>query len=78
MREALIWKLRTAEVRPSGQQGTTVRTRQKSGKNFNEILESQSHSCPSGRPLSTVQTAPKFIKPGAHLNLQPINRGPEA
>jgi hypothetical protein len=38
MREALIWKLRSAEVRPSGQQGNTVRTRLKSGKNFSKIL----------------------------------------
>jgi len=33
-REALIWKLREAKVRPSGQQGYTVRTRLNSGKNF--------------------------------------------
>jgi hypothetical protein len=40
MREASIWKLRAAEVRPSGQQGNTVRTRLKSRKNFSKILES--------------------------------------
>jgi hypothetical protein len=35
-----------------------------------------SHSCPSGRPLTTIRTAPSFIKPDAHFNSQPINRGP--
>jgi hypothetical protein len=33
-REAFIWKLLAAEVRPSGQQGSTVRTRLKSRKEF--------------------------------------------
>jgi hypothetical protein len=75
-REALIWKLHAVEVRSSGRQGNTVRRRLKSGKNFSEILESRSHSCPSGRLMSTVRTVPRFIKPDAHLNLQPINRGP--
>jgi len=75
MRKALIWKLRAAEVRPSGRQGNTIRTCLKSGKTFSEILESQSYSCPSGRLMSTIRTAPRFIKPDAHLNLQPINRG---
>jgi hypothetical protein len=75
-RETLIWKLRAAEVRPSGRQGNTVRTRLKTRKNFSEILESRLHSCPSGRLMSTVRTVPRFIKPDAHLNLQPINRGP--
>jgi hypothetical protein len=37
--EALVWKLLVAEVRPSGRQDTTVRTRLKSGKNFSEIFE---------------------------------------
>jgi hypothetical protein len=32
--EALIWKLRAAEVRSSGRQGNTVWTQLKSGKNF--------------------------------------------
>jgi hypothetical protein len=36
-RQALIWKLRAAKVRPSGQQGNTVRTRLNSRKNFCEI-----------------------------------------
>jgi hypothetical protein len=61
-REASIWKLRTAEVRPSGCQGNTVRMRLKSGKNFSKILESRSHSCPSGRLMSTVQTTPRFYQ----------------
>jgi hypothetical protein len=38
-REALVWKLLVAEVRPSGQQGTIVWTWFKSGKNFSEIFE---------------------------------------
>jgi hypothetical protein len=36
-REALIWKLCVAKVRPSGRQGNIVRTRLNSGKNFCEI-----------------------------------------
>jgi len=53
-REALIWKLRAAEVRLSGRQDNTVRTRFKSGKNFSKILESQSHVCSTRRFISTV------------------------
>jgi hypothetical protein len=70
--EALIWKLRAAEVRPSGRQGNTVRMRLKSVKNFSEILESRSHSCPSGCPMTTILTAPRFyqarrsVEPGAY------------
>jgi len=60
--KALIWKLRTAKVRPSGQQGNTVWTRLKSGKNFIKILESRSHSCSSRCPMTTVQTAPRFYQ----------------
>jgi hypothetical protein len=37
-REALIWKLLAAEVRPSGRQDTTVQTWLKTGKNFSEIF----------------------------------------
>jgi hypothetical protein len=59
-REALIWKLRALEVRPFRRRGTTVRTRLKLGKNFSKILESRSHSCPSGRPMTTVRMAPRF------------------
>jgi hypothetical protein len=76
MREVLIWKLRTIKVRSSERQGNTIRTRLKSGKNFSEILESRSHSCPSGRLMSIVRTVPRFIKPDARLNLYSINRGP--
>jgi len=75
-RKALIWKLCAAEVQPSGWQGNTIRTWLKIRKNFSKILESRSHSCPSGRLMSTVRTVPRFFKPNAHLNLQPINRGP--
>jgi hypothetical protein len=38
-REHQIWKLRAADVRQSGRQGTTFWTRLISGKNFSEILE---------------------------------------
>jgi hypothetical protein len=41
-----------------------------------KFLKFQSHSCPSGRPMTTIWTAPNFIKANAHLNYQPINRGP--
>jgi hypothetical protein len=57
--QALIWKLRVAKVRPSGN----------SEKNFYEILESRSHSCPSRHLMSTVWTAPRYFKTNAHLNL---------
>jgi hypothetical protein len=60
--EALIWKLRAAEVRPSERQGNTVRTRLKSRKNFSESLESRSHSCPSERPITIVRSAPRFYQ----------------
>jgi len=61
----------SATVRTKGQH-----PRLKSGKNFSEILERRSHSCSSGSLMSTVQMAPWFFKPDAHLNLEPINRGP--
>jgi hypothetical protein len=76
--EALVWKLLAAEVRPSGQQGTTIWTRLKSRKNFSEIfgkpiaqlsVQTPYDYCPDGTNLG-------FIKPDAHLNPQPINRGP--
>jgi hypothetical protein len=41
-----------------------------------KFLEFQSHICPSGWPMTTVRTAPSFIKLDAHLSPQPINRGP--
>jgi hypothetical protein len=61
-REASIWKLLTANVRPSGRQGNIVRTGLNSGKNFNEILESRLHSCLSKRPMTTVRTGPRFYQ----------------
>jgi hypothetical protein len=39
--------------------------REKSSAKF---LEFRSHSCPSGRHMTTVRTAPNFIKPDTHLN----------
>jgi hypothetical protein len=47
--------------------------RERSSAKFSKF---RSHSCPSGRPMTTVQTAPSFIKPDAHLIPHPINRGP--
>jgi hypothetical protein len=41
-----------------------------------KFSEFRSHSCPDGHPMTTVRTAPSFIKPDSHLNYQPINRGP--
>jgi hypothetical protein len=61
-RKALIWKLPAAKVRPFGRQGNTVWTRLKSGKNFKKKLESRSHSCLSGRPMTTVWTTPRFYQ----------------
>jgi hypothetical protein len=66
---ALIWKLGAAEVRPFGQQGNTGRTRLKSGKNFSKILESRSHNCLSGRPMTTVRMAPRFYQ--ARCSVEP-------
>jgi hypothetical protein len=43
-----------------------------------KISEFWSHSCPSGRPMSTFRTAPVYIKAIAHLNPQPISKGPLA
>jgi hypothetical protein len=40
-----------------------------------KISEILSHSCPSGRPMTTVRTASVLITAVAHLNPQPINRG---
>jgi hypothetical protein len=37
-----------------------------------------SHSCPSGRPWSSVRKAPRQIIPDAHSDPQTINRGPWA
>jgi hypothetical protein len=70
------------EITCSGR--TTVRTtvhhrpdaalkQERSSTKFSEF---RSHSCPSEWPMTTVRTAPIFIKPDAHLNCQPINRGP--
>jgi hypothetical protein len=33
-----------------------------------KFLEFRSHSCLSGRPMTTIWTVPSFIKPDAHLN----------
>jgi hypothetical protein len=33
-----------------------------------KFLEFQLHGCPSGQPMTIVQTAPSYIKPDSHLN----------
>jgi hypothetical protein len=43
-----------------------------------KISKFWSYSCPFGRPMSIVRMTPVFIKAVAHLNPQPINRGPWA
>jgi hypothetical protein len=59
-REALIWKLLATEVRPSGRQGTTIRTRLKSRKNFSKIF---------GKPIAqlSVRTAYDYHPNGAYV-----------
>jgi len=59
-REALVWKLLAAEVRQSGRQDTTVRTRLKIGKNFNEIF---------GKPITqlSVRTSYDYRPDGAQF-----------
>jgi len=75
----LIWKLLAADVRPSGRQCLTVRTRLLNWKDFQrnswKIL---SHCFPSGRPRFTVRMASVHISAVAHSAPQPINRGPWA
>jgi hypothetical protein len=70
--QASIWKLR-ATVLTTGQHRQDMAQFR---KEFQRNLESRSNSCLSGRLMSTVRTTPKYFKPDAHLNLQPINRGP--
>jgi hypothetical protein len=77
--EAFIWKLLAAEMWPSGQQGTTVQTRLKNRKEFQQnsrevnrtVVHPNGPWVPSGQRLC-------FIKPDSHLNPQPISRGPQA
>jgi hypothetical protein len=78
-RESLIWKLLAADMQPSGRQCLTVRTRLSNRKDFQRKSQKfWSHSCPSGRLKFTVRTASVHITAVAHLNHQPINRGPWA
>jgi len=73
---SLIWKLLAADVRPSGRQCLTVRTRLLNRKdfqrNFQKILL---HCCPSRWPKFTVRTACVHIIAVAHSAPQPVNRG---
>jgi hypothetical protein len=64
-REALVWKLLAAEVRPSEGQDTTVWTRLKTGKNFSEIfgklivqlsVRTPYDYCPDGAEVLSNQT----------------------
>jgi hypothetical protein len=66
-------------VRPSGRQCLTVRTWLSNKKDFQRKSQKLwSHSCPSGRLMSTVRTGSVLIIAVAHLNPQPINRCPWA
>jgi hypothetical protein len=68
-RKDFIWKLLAADMRPSRRQGITVRTWLSNKKDLQlNFLEFWLHSCPSGRPMTTVRMAPSFIKPDTHLN----------
>jgi len=40
----------------------------KQERSLAKVLGFQSHSCPSGRHMTTIRTTPSFIKPDAHLN----------
>jgi len=71
--EALLWKLRAAKVWSSGRQDNTARTRINLRKNFCKIWKVDRTVV---RSDATVRMTPRFFKPNAHLNLQPINRGP--
>jgi hypothetical protein len=76
---SLIWKLLAADVRLSGRQCLTVRTRLSNRKDFMEKSQNfLSHSCPFGWPMSTIRTAYVLITAVTHLNPLPINRGPWA
>jgi len=67
---SLIWKLLAAGVRPSGRQCLTVRTWLSIRKDFQRKSQKfWSHSCPFGRPMSTVWTALVYFTTVAHLNL---------
>jgi hypothetical protein len=71
----LVWTLEAIIRKLLGR--VTVWTRLSNRKDFQ--LKSQkfwSHGCSSGRPMSTIRTGPVFIIAVAHLNPQPINRGP--
>jgi len=68
-REASIWKLRAAEVRPSGHGSNQERISVKFWKADRTVVRPDALCLPSERRLG-------FIKPDAQLNLQPINRGP--
>jgi hypothetical protein len=75
-RETSIWKLLAAgraTVRTTGQHRPDVGLKQE--RYSAKFSKFRSHSCPSGRPMTTFRTGPSFIKPDAHLNCQPINRG---
>jgi hypothetical protein len=79
MRESLIWKLLAVDMRPSGRQCLTVRKRLSNRKDFQlKYHKFWSHSCPSGWLRFTVRTASVHNTVVAHLNPQPINRGPWA
>jgi hypothetical protein len=40
----------------------------KQERSLAKVLKFRSYNCPSGLPMTTVRTAPSFIKLNAHLN----------
>jgi hypothetical protein len=78
-RKSLIWKLLTTNVRPSGQQCLTVLTRLSNRKDFQRKSQKfWSYNCLSVWLRFTIWTTSIHITAVAHLNHQPINRGPWA
>jgi hypothetical protein len=62
-----------ATVRTTGQHRSDAALKQ---ERFSaKFSKFQSHSCPSGRPMTTDWMTPSFIKLDTHLNCQPLNRG---
>jgi hypothetical protein len=60
--ESLVWKILAAEVRLPGRRGLPFGRGSKQERISAKFLESRSHSCPSGRPMNTFWTAPRFYQ----------------
>jgi len=55
-------KARSLDMEIAYSESATLQTWLKTGKNFKQILESRSHSCPSGRPMTTIRMTPRFCQ----------------